>query len=202
MVSGGQDLGVRGNAEGTAVGGNEAGHGGAVPVTVFEHSATPTDYGQWTRDLDVNSANDLLYVGRRTDTLDGLVRVDLDPDLTDTAGNQEVTVLFNSLNGNTIIVGADVSSPASDSIAFQAYSTELNCSLLTVMNGRTGTVLNEGAAWPGTNVSWSGGKMLALGYVPVRNRSLGCRSTDVIEEIDPVTGATVPLVIGIVPDGR
>ncbi len=76
-------------------------------VTVFESTPTPTEYDGWTRDLDVNGANDLLYVGIRYGLLDGLVRVDLDPDLVDTAGNRETTVLLSSASGNSIVVGAD-----------------------------------------------------------------------------------------------
>ena len=99
------------------------------------------------------------------------------------------------------MVAADLSSPSSDMITFPSYSSIVKCNLVVVMNGRTGTILNEGTQWlsqPG-QLSWYGGKVLNPG---ASYNKQGCRSTGWIVQIDPVTGATIPLVTGGAPEGR
>ena len=171
-----------------------------APVTVFEHQAFPTDYVQYTGDISVNAGGDLLFISQRYSSESyRLLGVDLDVDLTDTAGNPEVTVLFDpttSTSYTPILPRADTSSAASDLLAVAYYSFSEGCERLVIMNGRTGTVLNEGSQWPAWVISWSGGKVLSRGF---RN---GCRSTDTMVEIDPTTGATAPLLTGDHPDGR
>ena len=69
------------------------------------------------------------------------------------------------------------------------------------MNGRTGTILNEGTQWlsQAGQLSWDDGKVLNQG---ASYNKQGCRSTGWIVAIDPVTGATVPLLSGASPEGR
>ena len=173
-----------------------------TPVTVFEHECVSRNYVQYTSELSVNAGDDLLFIVQEDDsqTLHRLLRVDLDGDLTDTAGNPEVTVLFDPSTSTTyspILVSADTSSPASDLLAVAFYSFVERCDRLTIMNGRTGTILNEGSQWPAWVIAWSGGKVLSRDYRE------GCRlQADSLVEIDPVTGITVPLMTGDHPDGR
>ncbi|HKX58204.1 MAG TPA: hypothetical protein VJN00_02390 [Steroidobacteraceae bacterium] len=170
--------------------------GSAAQTVVFEHDPGPRNDTQYTTDLDVNAANDLLYVEQVYDgPYKRVLRIDLDPDLVDTGSDVEVTSLPHPMTTNPH-VGADVSSPASDLIALAIHSIESDCTHLTIMNGRTGTVLNEGSQIPAYWLSWANGKVLTRGH------RKGCRSTDTIVEVDPLTGATKPLLSGSLPDGR
>ena len=64
-------------------------------LTVFEHAATPTSSELLTFDMSVNAANDLLYVIERYAQQQRLLRIDLDPDLVDTGGNTEISVVLS-----------------------------------------------------------------------------------------------------------
>ena len=174
-------------------------------VTVFEHPPTPTDYDLTTGYISVNGANDLLYVTQRVGpSYPRLLRADLDPDLSDTAGNPEVSILVEQIDGANEPMAADTQSSGSDSLVFRSYSQALNCYFLVIMNGRTGTILNQGTEWisNGGRLSWFGGRVLSEGVVASTKRSLGCRSTGWIVATDPLTGVSVPLITGRVPEGR
>jgi hypothetical protein len=176
-----------------------------TPVTVFEHPPTPTDLDVLTADMSVDENGDFLYLFERVNSggRGRLLRVDLDPDLVDTLGNVEVKVLAGAVPGPES-VATDLSGVGSDLIALANYSSSLNCNLLVVMNGRTGSVLNEGTAWltQGGQFSWYGGKVLSSGAAAGSKRSLGCRSTDWIVTIDPLSGVNREIVTGRSPDGR
>ena len=167
-------------------------------TVVFEHSASSRNDTEYTTDLDVNAMNDFLYVRQSYGGYTGsrVLRVDLDPDLTDTGSSPEVVVLVEPTWASGVWVGADVSSPASDLLAV-AYSPDVgDCPRLTIMNGRTGTILNEGTDWPARWVSWMNGKLLAAGF------RKGCRELDSIVAIDPLSGQSTILTTGGLPDGR
>ena len=168
-------------------------------ITVFEHAASPRNDTEYGTDLDVNAANDYLYIRQKYGQNAGtrVLRVDLDPDMSDTAGNPEAAIVAEPLwGGSSVFVGADVSNPASDLLAVVFAPTAGACQRLTIMNGRTGTVLNEGTDWPAHWVSWANGKVLTRGF-----RS-GCRALDNIVQVDPLSGQVTTLVNGVNPDGR
>jgi hypothetical protein len=177
---------------------------GQLPLaetTIIRHrprsSATSFLGARTTGDMDVNGAEDLLFVQLRDFDMNGtphdqLVSVDLDPDLVDTNGRREITLLRDPVGGSGS--AADVSSPSSDLVV--TLDPTSMCQNAVVINGRTGTVLNEGTQWPGHTVAWAGGKILSRGF-----RS-GCRSLDTIVQIDPTTGATLTLVSGVGAEGR
>jgi hypothetical protein len=169
-----------------------------VQTIVFEHQPSPRNDTEYATDVDVNAANDLLFIKQSygQNTGNRVLRVDLDPDLVDTGSNLESVAIVVPPPGATIWMGADVSSPASDMIAV-VHSSELdNCNRLSIVNGRTGTILNEGANWPAWWVTWAHGKVLTAGF------RRGCRSTGSIVTIDPLSGQNTTLLEGRLPDGR
>lgn len=167
-------------------------------TTVFEHQPSPRNDTEYATDVDVNAANDLLFVKQTYGLYTGnrVLRVDLDPDLVDTGSNLESVAIFVPPPGAAVWVGADVSIPASDLIAVVHSSALDNCKRLRIINGRTGTVLNEGADWPAWWVTWAHGNVLTAGF------RKGCRTTGHLVAIDPLSGQSTTLVTGRLPDGR
>jgi len=163
---------------------------------VFEHVAGPRNDTQYTTELDVNVANDLLFIEQFENPERRLLRVDLDPDLVDTGGNQEAVVIAQAQVGGNMHVGTDHSDPGSDLVGVANYSFEAECYFLSIINGRTGTVLNEGTEWPASSLSWANGKVLTSGF------RRGCRSLTTIVEINPLNGATTTLLTGGGANGR
>jgi hypothetical protein len=169
-----------------------------LQTVVFEHQPGPRNDTEYATDLDVNAAGDFLFVKQTYGQYAGhrVVRVDLDPDLTDTGSSLESVVVASPPPGAAVFVGADVSSAASDLIAVVHTSVQDNCNRLKIINGRTGTVLNEGAEWPGWWVTWAHGKVITAGF------RKGCRASGALVSIDPTTGQVITLLDGRLPDGR
>ena len=169
-------------------------------TTVFEHKPSPRNDIEYATEIDVNAANDLIYIKQLTrqdgQTSYRVLRVDLDADLTDTGSNLETAVVASAPIGDTAFVGADTSSPASDLIAVVFSETLGGCKRINIINGRTGTILNEGSDWPAFWLTWAHGKVLTAGF------RRGCRRTDYIVAVDPLTGVTTTLLPGLYPEGR